>query len=719
MTLRLVLFSVCLVLSVLVIEGFIFNPHQHSSLHFATISAFTPPIVEYRSSSSSRGGSHVLNAHRRRNHYYRSSSARNNANSTEFEMLASSATATATATISLQNFRKFGKGVGNVNLTDNDTKIIKEKLDKEQQPRNKAFFIPFATSSTAVTTQGPSTIVAQNDATITKATTIINSSSSRRSRRSTSSNSQSYSINLFKTAESNASNNNNTSTIFSSTETLAINTNSTDNQNDNGNTNDGKNNTEDVEVFTVQNPNTICRIVASADYKIPSLSVQQQQGGHELLTDIDAITHARIHSQTQNQFQYMESIEREYRIGQSSSLPLSSSLSEQASDEYSEQKEEKLSQTLRRSLEDSGFQLLSIRDIELCEALNSEYLLRLSILPDVSELDPSIGREFYPELYRNDGSGSGNDKKNGSTVALTNEGDIVNIEKNTAIAMEDNGGVAFGQSQKQMMNEVNNDNSNNNDNINEKKARVSNIKSSNNGDDNGLLYDGRILVYRRGYSEEVTTGRLLLPKFDYLQSSFVQRIASNFARQIGDVEKKISDSIVEFVNKIVQNILNEMPQGLRIFVKKRTGIDQDKGVANGNYKAFGNNKVGDTTGTKRGALGRYRSGKFVDSTDNNDALSPFLVCELTDINADETDVDKDLYDVLNAGSLACQRDLNQKGRPRNNEQAQLLKRVSIANLVDFFSVGGRRRLVKSLFAESELVEPTYDEVRLFNLMSMV
>ena len=44
------------------------------------------------------------------------------------------------------------------------------------------------------------------------------------------------------------------------------------------------------------------------------------------------------------------------------------------------------------------------------------------------------------------------------------------------------------------------------------------------------------------------------------------------------------------------------------------------------------------------------------------------------------------------------------------EPAYLLKRISIANLVDFFSKGGRRRLLKRLFSVSELLEPTYEDV---------
>lgn len=35
--------------------------------------------------------------------------------------------------------------------------------------------------------------------------------------------------------------------------------------------------------------------------------------------------------------------------------------------------------------------------MDLCEALNAGYLLRLSIVPDTRMLDPHIFRDFYPE----------------------------------------------------------------------------------------------------------------------------------------------------------------------------------------------------------------------------------------------------------------------------------------------------------------------------------
>jgi hypothetical protein len=47
-----------------------------------------------------------------------------------------------------------------------------------------------------------------------------------------------------------------------------------------------------------------------------------------------------------------------------------------------------------------------------------------------------------------------------------------------------------------------------------------------------FLFDGSVLVFWRGYSREVTRGRLLLPKIDYLQASLVQRLS-------GSVKKKL------------------------------------------------------------------------------------------------------------------------------------------------------------------------------------
>jgi hypothetical protein len=47
---------------------------------------------------------------------------------------------------------------------------------------------------------------------------------------------------------------------------------------------------------------------------------------------------------------------------------------------------------------------------------------------------------------------------------------------------------------------------------------------------------------------------------------------------------------------------------------------------------------------------------------------------------------------------------------------ELLERVSINNLVDFFSKSGRRKMIRAILEKSELVEPTYEEVMVINLV---
>jgi Protein of unknown function (DUF3754) len=131
-------------------------------------------------------------------------------------------------------------------------------------------------------------------------------------------------------------------------------------------------------------------------------------------------------------------------------------------------------------------------------------------------------------------------------------------------------------------------------------------------------------------------------------------------------------------------------------------------------------------------LSRYGGSKirFIGSPNPNDALDPFMICEQMDcassgMKSDETrksgsceadsavtrDVEIDMYKCMKSGGLQCPYDQN-ASKQRNNPASpmQLLRRVTISSLVDLFSNGGRRALFKSLFAISELVEPTYDEV---------
>lgn len=51
----------------------------------------------------------------------------------------------------------------------------------------------------------------------------------------------------------------------------------------------------------------------------------------------------------------------------------------------------------RQSLERAGYVEVTDRDLEICEALNAGYLLRLSLAPDLSNLDKNLRIEFVGE----------------------------------------------------------------------------------------------------------------------------------------------------------------------------------------------------------------------------------------------------------------------------------------------------------------------------------
>lgn len=91
---------------------------------------------------------------------------------------------------------------------------------------------------------------------------------------------------------------------------------------------------------------------------------------------------------------------------------------------------------LRSELEAAGFSPFTQRDLELSEALNVGYLLRLNIVPSLSRTNESLALEFYGQDHRED-----------------------------------------------------------------------------------LPFGGRVLLFHRGYTTENSTGRLIIPKLDYLQAS--------------------------------------------------------------------------------------------------------------------------------------------------------------------------------------------------------
>jgi hypothetical protein len=174
-----------------------------------------------------------------------------------------------------------------------------------------------------------------------------------------------------------------------------------------------------------------------------------------------------------------------------------------------------------------------------------------------------------------------------------------------------------------------------------------------------LLFDGQVLVFRRGYSTEVTEGLLLLPKIDYIQTSVVQRSTAtvvNFA--IG-----ILSSMVSFLTTLVTRISR---LEIDLSTKKDTNIAG--GIAN--------------------TLSRYGGSKGsvynnAHAFDRNYALTPFLA-----INGTE------------GGDIICQYDTMKNN---TTPPLRLIQRVSISDLVE-------GRILKSFTSKSQLVEPTYDEV---------
>jgi hypothetical protein len=396
---------------------------------------------------------------------------------------------------------------------------------------------------------------------------------------------------------------------------------------------------------TTKSQNPTCRIVATSDGEIsrPTAVVSLSRSSKSLLDKIELLY-------------VVESLKRlgnlEYMAPQSAdevSFETVHHTNNEGMDGMRDEvgkEDEELVSILKQALNDGGYKLMTRRDLDLCSALNAGYLLRLSLLPDIKELDSCIGREFYPEM----------DEQSGETIPRTNT----------------------------------------------------------------LLFDGRVLVFRRGYSKEITTGRLLLPKLDYLQASLVQRSSSALTRKLGEFEQRIEGLFLDFMSVLNNSVQRACKQILRQF--RKFGVEVLR-----NFGLHTNDFIGDltpvheqnettTTDTKPAAttssmgvrgnkvfkFTRYQASSTMTSNsfDLNDALSPFL-----------------LYDHTTTGTIFCQYD--DKFPSETNESLEsrpplesfrLLERISIQNTVDFFSMRGRRELIKNYFKSSTLVEPAFEEV---------
>jgi Protein of unknown function (DUF3754) len=364
---------------------------------------------------------------------------------------------------------------------------------------------------------------------------------------------------------------------------------------------------------------SICRVVASSDRKLPTLDASFPKvftRNPLTLKKLDIIYHALAYEQTRN-LSYLNTVQ---------SLDV--------------EEDRRLLNLLKSSLEDAGFQRLSQRDLDLCKALNTGYLFRLSIKPDILDLDPCFSSQMYPE--------------NGLNKTMD-------------------------------------------------------------------LFDGRMLIYRRGYSSEITKGRLLLPKLDYIQASLVQESAFIVTQKLGKLERSITRVLLrilwsceirfrEFSNVIMANLI---PKKLQILAREKLGWNQ--GEVSNFKKGIRRAKQKDKTLFK---LGRYGAStvRFVDAPYNVGALSPFLVCVVDDSGGNGVENDANINSTegfsasLNHGNYICEYDDENSTRCKKPSSAILLERISIGDVVNIFSPISRKKMFRNFLSKVELVEPAFEEV---------
>jgi hypothetical protein len=439
---------------------------------------------------------------------------------------------------------------------------------------------------------------------------------------------------------------------------------------------------DDDESTTELTP--ICRIVTRSGSCIPtdpSILPPDIYKYPYLLDKLDAYYHAKARNIEQD-LSPLQALERGIIDGPNKSAKGRISIGEENEDENDDEVKHKVP-NLRQSLEDSGFNLLSHRDIDLCESLNAGYLLRLSLLPDVRGLDPIIFKEFYPERFHANG-----------TMKAEND------------SIED------------------------------------------------MLFDGRILVYWRGYSQEVTKGRLLLPKLDYLQANLVQRAAVWVKNQLDRFESSLFRTVssksykmrltirswkTQLSNKLqipqfklwINSILSDSNQ-LEDQLSMSEATDFSEEIDDDSSSV---NRKNTNTNRRKTVLSRYGGSKTLSmgSPDPLDALSPFTLCEIDFNEEDDTSIEGRVTAMKSSMNLNSTIDSvvykeptkNNPNNPitcaydgmmssgENNEKLprmQLLERVSIGSLIDVFNKVGRRGLLRTIFEKSELVEPTYEEV---------
>jgi len=593
---------------------------------------------------------------------------------------------------------------------------------------------------------------------------------------------------------------------------------------------------------TSEDDDVIYRIAASSDGKLERAFCQSP-----LLPKLHAIYHASTHFDKNNrQSSRQPFVTATLPSSTSSTTPtldttnelegyttqsnngINNSKTNNDNDDGDEQQDDSTQEfaSLRKALQDAGFCRLDKRDLELCEALNEGYLLRLAIAPDVKGLDDEIARDFYPELVPSVSSSSllssslsslllkeeytptkekgieyASKLKKSLTAYIkdkTNDSQLMKEDDDT----ENNSNVNKNNTTNNNTNTNTNNNNNNKDDTNTTSTTIQSSTSPTISNPSSLqhqlLFNGKILVFRRGYTSEQTQGLFLGQKIDYLQSSLVQRSFSKLAIQVGTIERQIvdlmSDAMVT-VRLLIQNvtvdIVRELPGEVGLAVEELVqsvvgggGGGKGGGMTNTQYEnededEDDNNDYGDvlegktttrlTSNQKRSNSnakskisfrrygGRYK--RFTGSDDAVDsALSPFLVCEVSsqgttsttrigsnssstnpNILPDVNPMDESMFyngiandDTTGIDSMSMAAASGSNARLDDNDTKEymdeddmvatantpppplpsirLLKRVSISDLVDFFSKEGRQKLIKSFTSTSNLVEPAFEEV---------
>jgi hypothetical protein len=223
-----------------------------------------------------------------------------------------------------------------------------------------------------------------------------------------------------------------------------------------------------------------------------------------------------------------------------------------------------------------------------------------------------------------------------------------------------------------------------------------------------------------------------------LQTSVVRRSAGWVKKRLDAIEEHLSSKADRQSQKLQSKLqdlkTNVIPDA---WLSKFDREDDDEEYEREILKASSGNGSLSSLSSSRGGvnLGRYGGTRlrFVGTPDPDDALDPFMVCEVEEYDNDNTNggmnigtllndtiivdnedaVEHDLCDKLNHQGYFCEYDetmAKPNGRQEASPRIHLLERVSINNLVNIFTNHGRRSLLQTLFAKSKLVEPTYGEV---------